>query len=76
MRYFILIFESTHHALKSEKLLTGLGIKFDIIPTPKEISSDCGMAIRINPAIFDEQVVSSILTKNNITFHLHEKVYK
>ena len=76
MKFFILIFESTHHALKSEKLLAGMGIKFDIIPTPKEISSDCGMAIRINPSLFNEQLVSSILAKNNIPFHLHEKVYK
>jgi len=76
MRYFILIFESTHHVLKAEKLLTGMGIKFDSLPIPKEISSDCGIAIRIDPALFDEHLITSILTKNDINFQLHEKIYK
>lgn len=76
MKYFILNFDSTHHALKSEKLLNNIGIKFDIIPTPKEISSDCGIAIRIKPQLYDERNISSLFEKNNITFYLHEKDYQ
>ncbi|MDX9696644.1 MAG: DUF3343 domain-containing protein [Bacteroidales bacterium] len=76
MRYFILIFESTHHVLKAEKVFTGMGIKFDSMPVPKEISSDCGIAIRIDPALFDEHLITSILKKNDINFQLHEKIYK
>ena len=50
MNYIILIFESTHKVLKTEQILLENKINFDIIPTPKEISSDCGMSIKINPS--------------------------
>ena len=49
MKYYILVFESTHKALTAEKTLLAAGIKFDIIPTPKNISSDCGISIRLLP---------------------------
>lgn len=71
--YFILIFESTHKVLKSEKLLLANGVKFDIIPTPKEFSSDCGMSIRINPKNADFPKVKLILESQGIKFVMHEK---
>lgn len=40
-------FLSVHHALKAEKILRTLGLEFDIIPTPRSISSSCGMSIII-----------------------------
>jgi len=73
MKYIILIFESTHKVLKSEKMLLAGRIKFDIIPTPKEFSSDCGMAIRINPKVADILQVKLILGEKGIKFTLHEK---
>jgi len=74
MKYIILIFESTHKVLKSEKLLLAGGIKFDIIPTPKEFSSDCGMSIRINPEVTDISKVKLILEAQGIKFAMHEKI--
>lgn len=38
-------FVSVHHALKAEKLLQAKGIELDIIPTPRSISTSCGMSI-------------------------------
>ncbi len=43
----IITFQSTHQVLKTEKILQKEGVDFDIIPVPKQISADCGMAIRI-----------------------------
>ena len=41
----LFVFESVHQVMKAEKLLKGKGVKIDLIPMPREISSDCGVAI-------------------------------
>lgn len=43
----ILLFQSVHYVLKAESLLRSAGISLEIIPTPRDISSDCGMSIRM-----------------------------
>jgi hypothetical protein len=37
---------TTSAALRAEKLLLRAGVKVKLIPTPREFSSDCGMAVR------------------------------
>lgn len=44
----VFIFESIHRVMKAEKLLKGKGIKIDLVPVPREISSDCGVAIELS----------------------------
>jgi hypothetical protein len=73
MTYLILIFQSTHQVLKAEKLLLEKGVKLDIIPTPKDITSECGMSIRINPLVTDIQFVISALEESKIAFNVFEK---
>lgn len=41
----IFVLYSIHNVMKAEKTLKARGIGFDTVPVPKEISSDCGMAI-------------------------------
>lgn len=36
--------------MKAEKVLKTQGVNITLIPTPREISSDCGMAIQIDCA--------------------------
>ncbi|NWF93646.1 MAG: DUF3343 domain-containing protein [Syntrophaceae bacterium] len=43
----VFLFESIHRVMKAEKLLKGRGIKIDLTPVPREISSDCGVAIEL-----------------------------
>jgi len=31
--------------MRAEKILKGKGIKVDLIPVPREINSDCGVAV-------------------------------
>ena len=45
----VLIFSSIHQVIKAEKLLKRKGIEIDLIPVPREISSDCGVAIELSP---------------------------
>ncbi len=36
---------SIHFVLKAEQLLKGQGLLHDVVPVPRAISADCGMAI-------------------------------
>ncbi len=40
-----LIFHSIHNVMLAEELLLKAGVPIDIIPVPREISSDCGMCL-------------------------------
>jgi hypothetical protein len=73
LNYLILIFQTTHRTLLAEKTLLAKGVKLDVIPTPKEISSDCGMAIRINEQITCREIITQILNSYNIEFKIYEK---
>jgi len=42
--YLVITFESTHKAIKAEKTLEGLEI--EIIPTPRQLSANCGISIK------------------------------
>ncbi len=44
-------FLSSHHTLKAEKLCRATGIPTAFIPLPREISSDCGVALIIRPEV-------------------------
>jgi len=42
---FVLTFESTHLAMHAYKRLANSDIKCEVIPTPRQISSECGFSI-------------------------------
>jgi hypothetical protein len=50
----ILLLPSVHQVMKAEKILKGRGIGVDLIPVPREISSDCGVAVEISVDSEDE----------------------
>ena len=68
----VITFQSTHHVLKAEKILIKAGFKFDIIPTPKNISSDCGMSIRFDSQVSNLSLLSELLNTNNISYKLYD----
>lgn len=43
----ILIFRGTHQVLSAEKRLKGGGVPLRLIPVPRRLTSNCGLAIRI-----------------------------
>ncbi len=43
----ILIFRGTHQVLSAEKRLKRGGVPLRLIPVPRRLTSDCGLAIRI-----------------------------
>jgi ribosomal protein L7Ae-like RNA K-turn-binding protein len=53
--YYVL-FPSVHHGLRLEKKLNELGVPFTLVPTPRELSKNCGLAIR-----YEKEAESAIL---------------
>jgi hypothetical protein len=45
-RYGVVLFHTTSAAVQAEKALLAAGVAVKLIPTPREFSSDCGMALR------------------------------
>lgn len=47
-QFYVIVFESTHYAIAAEKLFKDSGYKFDVIPTPREITHSCGLSIKFD----------------------------
>jgi hypothetical protein len=48
--FAVILVYSTSHAMRIEKLLKARGVACKMIPVPRQISSDCGVCIRITSA--------------------------
>lgn len=46
--YGVVLFHTTSAALQAEKAALAAGFKVKLIPTPRQFSSDCGMALRFD----------------------------
>jgi len=60
----IVTFFTVHQALRAEKVLMEAGFKITMIPVPREISSDCGVALAF--ACEDEAKVKTVLDSNTV----------
>jgi len=49
----VLIFRGTHQVLSAEKYLKRAGVPMRLIPVPRSLTSDCGLAIWIAPSAKD-----------------------
>lgn len=61
---YVFLFESVHRVMKAEKLLKGEGMKVDLIPIPREINSDCGVAVEVDAGIGEKALL--LLEEGNI----------
>lgn len=50
----LLTFFASHHAIRAEKTLRVAGLAVVLIPGPKELSPNCGVAVRFEYASRDE----------------------
>lgn len=46
----VILVYSTSYALRAEKVLAAAGIECKLIPVPRQLSSDCGVCVRIGGA--------------------------
>jgi N-acyl-L-homoserine lactone synthetase len=60
----IVTFFTVHQALRAEKVLMEAGFKITMIPVPREISSDCGVALAFECE--EETRVKEVLDSNTV----------
>jgi len=47
-QYGVVLFHTTSAVMRAEKLLVKKGHSIKLIPTPRQFSSDCGIALRFD----------------------------
>jgi hypothetical protein len=62
--YAVVLFHSTAHALRAEKVMNQAGFKIKMIPTPRQLSSDCGVALRFDRVESDR--VAAVLAEQRV----------
>lgn len=45
---YLAVFNSAHRVMKAEDLLKSKGLRILLIPAPRSMQTDCGLAIRFN----------------------------
>ena len=50
----VILFASTHFAIRAEKLAKAKGLTVKLIPVPRHLSSDCGVCLRFSWAQREE----------------------
>ena len=66
MQYGVVIFLSTSHAMRAEQVLDMSDAATKLIPTPRQFSSDCGLALRFEWHRRDD--IEGILKRNKAEF--------
>ena len=62
----VVLFDSTHQALRGERALKEAGIPHAVINTPREFSVDCGISLRIGAEA--EETARATLLEAGVTF--------
>ena len=65
-QYGVVLFYTTSSVMRAEKLLITEGYSVKLIPTPRQFSSDCGIALRFAWNCNEE--IRSVLGKTRIEF--------
>ena len=60
--YGVTTFKSTHHAIQAEEVFKDNDISFKTIPTPREITYSCGLAILFT--LDDVEKVKDLIDKD------------
>lgn len=63
-QYFL--FNSTQEAIKSEKICREANIPVTVVPVPRELSSECGIAMESDAEVLS--AVREALNRNGIPF--------
>ena len=62
--FYVVSFNSTHHAIRTEKLLESEGLKIMTLPAPREIAASCGLSIKFDYDDLDR--INVIMTDNSL----------
>ena len=62
----VVTFFGSHHALRAEKVIKDSGRPVAIIPGPREISPNCGVALRFNHE--DKEGIATLLEEKKVHY--------
>ncbi len=62
--YSVALFYNTSAVMRAEKVLQMGGVSVKLIPTPRELSSDCGLAVRF--MLSDEDRAMALLNQAHV----------
>ena len=62
----VMTFFGSYHALRSERVLKSAGFPVRLIPGPREISPNCGVALRFQYERREEAI--AVLERNSVQF--------
>lgn len=65
-KFGVILFHTNSEVFRAEKLLSSLNLEIKLIPTPREFSSDCGLAIRFDWLLKTE--ICQILLDNKLDY--------
>ena len=65
-QYGVVLFHTTSAVMRAEKLLIKDGYSVKLIPTPRQFSSDCGIALRFDWSHCE--MVKSVLDEARVEF--------
>jgi len=51
---YLAVFNSAHRVMKAESILKSRGLPILLIPAPRQLMTDCGLALRFGSEIKDE----------------------
>ncbi|QJA09800.1 DUF3343 domain-containing protein [Romboutsia sp. CE17] len=71
---YIVSFNSTHHAIRTEKILNENNIRCTTLPTPREITASCGISIRF--LYEDIEKVKNIINESEVDYKGIFKIQK
>ncbi len=66
LTYGVVLLPSTSQALRGEKVLLQAGVPVKLIPTPRQFSSECGLALRFDWS--KREQVEAILAASQVVF--------
>ncbi len=73
--FCVVTFPNTQSALQAEKILQEAKQVFILVPTPREISASCGLAVKCD--CNNQKEILAVLQAHNVNYgevhHLHRK---
>lgn len=69
MSRIVVLFQSTHDAIRAERLCQRHNLACKTIAVPRTISSNCGIALEVKEDVI--VTVDDLLFKNNISYSWH-----
>jgi len=63
-KFAVILVHSTSHAIHAERVLRRAGFTVKLIPTPRDLSSDCGSALRIT--VEDQSAIELLLAESRV----------